>query len=87
MTDPFTDDEALPDAQVITCVGDCIDIPLSVKPARQRTASQQWLIRENESNVDVVKFDASIINSGFVSYLHRWEVSFAPDPSLPKFIC
>ena len=80
MPNPFRDDEASPYAQIIICVVDCVDTLLFMKPIMQRVTAQQWLIREDESNTDMVKFNAPFINSWIVSYPCRWKVSFAPDP-------
>ena len=72
---PVRDDEALPDAQVIILIIDCISTSLFAKPIRQRTATQQRLIRKDEPNTDIVKFDATSIKSGIVRYSHCWKVS------------
>ena len=56
LSDPFRDDEELPDAQVIICVVDCIDTLLSAEAMRQRTTTQQRLIQGDESTSDMAKF-------------------------------
>ena len=50
------------------------------KPIRQRTATQQWLVQGDKSNIDMVKFDTPFINSRIVSYPRHWKISFAPNP-------
>ena len=79
MHNPFRDDKALPDPEVI-CVVDRIDTPLFMKPIRQRATTQQWLIQEDELNTNVAKFNAPFINSWIVSHSRSRKVSFAPDP-------
>ena len=45
----------------------------------QRAATQQWLIRGDESNLNVSEFDSPFISSGNVSYPHCWRVSLTPN--------
>ena len=80
MPDPFGDDEASPDAQVIGCIVNHIDTPLFVKPIGQRATTQQWLIQGDEPIVNLEKFDTPIINSRTVSSSRNGKVSFVLNP-------
>ena len=77
MPDSFGDDEALPEAQV--CVVDCKDTAFC-EANWVKEHNQQWLIREDQLKMDMVKFDALFINSRIVSYSQGREVSSAPNP-------
>ena len=79
MPNPFRNDEALPDAQVIILIIDCVNALLFAKPVRQRNATQQPLIQGHEPNVDMVKFEVPFVNSRTVSHLQSGKVSFAPN--------
>ena len=84
MSNSLRDDETLPYAQVIVHVVDRIDTPLFARPIRQRTTTQQRLFRGDESNSEVVKFDAPFINSGIVSYSHCRKVIFPLNPFISQ---
>ena len=59
--DPFRDDDALPDAQVIICVVNGLDTLLLAKPISQRTATQKWFIWEDGPNPEMAKCDVPLI--------------------------